>query len=202
MTDRGVDNPVPRRHRRRSATAAGRIRWRRWGWLAAAGVGVAALLVSLVVVNLHSLRKICAGGRTTLAVATGSGPFPALTELARTWTAAQGGGCATVTVVRAESADVAAALRPVWSGATRPDVWIPDSWLWLRLAAARSEAARLLPDSPTGIASSPVVLAVRRPVAQRLGWPGRPLTWSAVLAATREPPGEPRLATADPTRTT
>jgi len=165
-------------------------------------VAVGALVAGVVVVNLVGLRRPCADGRTTLTVATGSGLYAALDQLARAFAASQRGGCVAVNLVRAESADVAATLRPVWSGATRPDVWIPDSWLWLRLAAARPEAGRLLPDSPTSIASSPVVLAVRRPVAERLGWPAQPLTWSAALAATKEPPGEPRLATADPTRTT
>src|SRR3712207_7903084 len=40
--------------------------------------------------------------------------------------------------------------------------------------------------SPPSIASSPVVLAVRRSTAIALGWPGRRLTWPDVMGAVRE----------------
>ena len=49
------------------------------------------------------------------------------------------------------------------------------------LAARPGVAARLGPSVP--IASSPVVLGLRRSVAQRLGWLGRPVTWSQIAQA-------------------
>src|SRR4051794_15335016 len=148
MTDRGGDNPVPRRHRRRAATAPRRPGWRRWVGLAVAGVAVGALVAGVVVVNLVGLRRPCADGRTTLTVATGSGLYAALDQLARAFAASQRGGCVAVNLVRAESADVAATLRPGWSGATRPDVWIPDSWLWVRVGAAPPGAGPAPPGPP------------------------------------------------------
>src|SRR3712207_5736073 len=67
--------------------------------------------------------------------------------------------------------------------------------------------------SPPSIASSPVVLAVRRSTAIALGWPGRRLTWPDVMGAVREAahradapetpdaePVRPRLGITDPIR--
>jgi von Willebrand factor type A domain len=59
-----------------------------------------------------------------------------------------------------------------------PQVWIPDSSLWLGLASA-------WPARPVGsLATSPVVLATSRTSLGRLGWAGRAVTWPEGLANT------------------
>ncbi len=58
--------------------------------------------------------------------------------------------------------------------APKPQAWIPSSTLFLRRANG-------VPLSGPSVASSPVVLAVAEPVASRLGWPRKTLTWPDVL---------------------
>lgn len=90
----------------------------------------------------------------------------------------EGAGCYQVRVTSRESAEVAEALT-VSDGTQRPDVWIPESTLWLRRAEDRG--AWTVPVTGTSIASSPVVLAVTEMVASELGWPERPPAWQQVL---------------------
>jgi Ca-activated chloride channel family protein len=85
-----------------------------------------------------------------------------------------------------DSASVAAALNPNWdvrANGDRPDVWAPDAATWLTVAAARPEAAQLLPTvAAPSLASTPAVLAMQKPKAQALGWPAKPIAWSDILA--------------------
>lgn len=77
------------------------------------------------------------------------------------------GSCPKVTVA---GQDPATTLDALAGGGAAPDVWIPDSSLWLRVAATGP-----LPASGTSIARTPVVLAVPKPVsdalAQQGAWP-------------------------------
>jgi Bacterial extracellular solute-binding protein len=77
------------------------------------------------------------------------------------------GACPRATVT---AQDPTATLDALADGGTAPDVWIPDSSLWLRLAASEQ-----LPTTGTSIARTPVVLAVPQPVADQLrseqAWP-------------------------------
>jgi Ca-activated chloride channel family protein len=137
----------------------------------------------------RAMLSTCSGPPLTVTVATPSGLFPALDRLAKAWTAEHpehGGRCLAATASRKESGQLAAALSPGWDPArdgTRPDVWVPESSLWLSVAGVRPEAAAMLPPDPTSIATSPVVMALRAPVAQALGWPQQALTWQQVIGA-------------------
>src|SRR5205823_8013435 len=119
-------------------------------------------------------------GAVTVTIAAAQADVPTFTALARRWnttTPAADGQCLAASVVPAEPADVAAQLGPAWNPAHEggpPTVWLPDSSLWLAAAAIRPDAAPILSGQPTSVAASPVVLAVRQPVAQALGWPQRP----------------------------
>jgi Ca-activated chloride channel family protein len=182
-------------HRRRSGSLRGR-----WLWLAAITAVVSLLVVAVVLdaTGSHPSGR-CSGRPVTLTVAASAGQFPALDRLARTWSAgapAVGGQCVAASAVRMEAADVAARLRPSWKGSPRPDVWVPESTLWLGIAASRPQARVMLPQTPPSIASSPVVMAVREPVARAKGWPARTLTWDDVLGAAT------RFGTEDPARST
>jgi Ca-activated chloride channel homolog len=141
----------------------------------------------------------CSGTPLTISVVAPSGTFPVLDRLATAWTAGHpglNGRCLAATVSRKESSQVAATLSPGWDttrDGVRPDVWIPESSLWLSVAAGRPEAAALLPASPASIASSPVVVALRADVAQALGWPQQALTWPEVVGAFITPGGWAKL---------
>jgi Ca-activated chloride channel family protein len=200
------------RHRRRSRLA----------WIGA--VATAALLIGGGAVGYlrstgASAAGHCTGTPVTVNIAAAPDNAPVLTRLAQEWTATKptvDGRCVGVAVRSAQNGDVAAALGPGWDqqrDGQRPDVWAPDSSAWLLVAAGRPDAVGVLPTgAPPSLASSPVVLAMQRPMAQALGWPERPIGWSD-LAATfaggqgwaklgHPEWGAFRLGMVDPTRAT
>lgn len=63
----------------------------------------------------------------------------------------------------------------------RPDVWIPESTVWLQRASQRSD---YVPDEGVSIATTPVVLAASEWAAKAAGWPERNPTWSELLTGT------------------
>jgi Ca-activated chloride channel family protein len=97
------------------------------------------------------------------------------------------GRCVHVTVLPKASGAALTALAQGWvAERPRPDVWSPSGSLWLplledRLATAQS--ASLIPDaaSAPSIASSPLVVAMPRPMAEAMGWPRTPIGWSDLL---------------------
>ena len=84
--------------------------------------------------------------------------------------------CARVVVRAEESATTGGVLAE--ARADQPDVWVPESTVWLQRTQA--ERAWELPVGGTSVATSPVVLGVARPTADRLG---TPLTWAKVLGS-------------------
>lgn len=109
------------------------------------------------------------------------------------------GRCTKIKVTAIDSAEVAAALA---SGDVNrvgnPDVWIPDSSLWLSVANAGENAGDRIRSSAS-VASSPVVLAMVRPAAEQTGWPDKQLTWNELLASYGSSPV--KVGIADPTKT-
>lgn len=86
--------------------------------------------------------------------------------------------CYKVNVAVRDSATTAESLV-VSDGTERPDVWIPESTLWLQ--RAQDKGAWNTPVNGTSIASSPVVLALTEDVANQLGWPDATPTWAQVI---------------------
>ena len=103
--------------------------------------------------------------------------------------------CFTLDVVSQSSATTAAEIgRPEGVGlsAPLPDLWLPDSSVWLRQAGATEVGAQRLRGEPTSVATSPIVLALLR--SEAAGWPADQPTWKSLLA---EPEGQRALATTD-----
>jgi hypothetical protein len=136
-------------------------------------------------------RPACTGSPVTLNVAASPDISPAIQATGNAWAKSRTSGhCIEVKVTAADSADVSALLAGAAGTqlagvgqpngkAQIPDVWVPDSSLWLaRLAAATKKTG--VP--PTSIASSPVVFATPEPIAKQLGWPDKPVTWQNVLS--------------------
>jgi Ca-activated chloride channel family protein len=110
-----------------------------------------------------------------------------LEQLGREWAGnepAVRGKCASVEVTAKDSAEVALALQAQWDpkvSGPAPDAWVPQSTAWVRKAAADDDAERIIPDLQPSIARSPTVLAMPKPMAEKLGWPGKPPTWESVI---------------------
>jgi Ca-activated chloride channel homolog len=96
------------------------------------------------------------------------------------------GTCVTIRVTARAANETARLLGGGWRDAgagSPPDAWIPDSTAWLDLARLQAPARALLPKTATTIATSPVVLAMPRSMAQKLGWPNQSLSWKDLLAS-------------------
>ncbi len=135
--------------------------------------GVLLVLAVAVWVGYPHLRFSSADCTRTLDVTAAPEIAPVVDEAARRLA----DPCLRVVVTSAESARTGDALAD--PGADHPDVWIPESTVWLQRTQARR--AWELPVGGTSIASSPVVLGVTEQAARTLGWPGEPLTWAKVL---------------------
>ncbi|MDP9417167.1 MAG: substrate-binding and VWA domain-containing protein [Actinomycetota bacterium] len=109
--------------------------------------------------------------------------------------------CADLAVEEALSADAAAKLGGRDPGEF-PDVWIPDSSRWVALAAGTKQgAARIKDDDPPVVALSPVVVAMRRADAERLGATKSYFGWPQLRAAQQaEGADNLRVALPDPAR--
>jgi Ca-activated chloride channel family protein len=102
-----------------------------------------------------------------------------LDKLGRTWAddePAVKGKCASVDVISKDSAQMATALGNDWdtkSNGSPPDVWVPESTVWVRMASNDPDAEQIMPDLQPSIARSPAVLAMPRDMAKSLGWPDK-----------------------------
>ncbi|MBN1172601.1 MAG: substrate-binding domain-containing protein [Micromonosporaceae bacterium] len=161
-------------------------------------IGAAASVLVLLGVGFYGYRAVSVprcSGTVQLSIAAAAEIAPAITSAVSAWkdteAATAGNRCIAVVVRVADSADVASAIAAtkgktlsglgnVSGTVVIPDVWIPDSSLWLRRLRAASEGS--VPLDPPSIARSPVVLAAPEPVAVSLGWPNAKVTWSDVLS--------------------
>ncbi|GAA0225724.1 substrate-binding and VWA domain-containing protein [Cryptosporangium japonicum] len=125
-----------------------------------------------------------------LAIAASPDQAPVVEKLAAKWQEDApeiDGRCAEVSVRAAQSAEVAQSLTPNWkadSDVPRVDVWMPDSSIWIKSAAARPDVKPMVSNTPTVVAKSPVVMALPKPMAEAQGWPDKVISW-AELAKTR-----------------
>lgn len=79
------------------------------------------------------------------------------------------------------SADVADRRTFAPGNVDRPDLWIPESTVWLGRAREYTTA---VPEEGISIATSPVVLAATEPAARAAGWPSSHPAWPKLLEST------------------
>jgi Ca-activated chloride channel family protein len=81
--------------------------------------------------------------------------------------------------------DAGEAVTSIVDGAGSPALWIPDEPVWVDVLA--SEGIVDFQDDCVSIAESPLVIAMWRPVAEALGWPGRELGWLDIGSLAADP---------------
>jgi Ca-activated chloride channel family protein len=104
--------------------------------------------------------------------------------------------CVDVQVRGADSAEVAGALSAGWDETTqglRPDVWVPAASTWALQVALRQQAsgqAVLIPlEYPAKVATTPMVMAMPKPMAQAIGWPRTNVGWRELIGVVAEQRG-------------
>ena len=160
----------------------------RLGW-AAVAAGAAVVLVGGGVVYSRQDEGGCSGDPVALTIAASPDHAPVMSRLAEQWNAqkpAVDERCVSARV-RPMPAEVVAGSLGGWNvgrDGPAPDVWAPDYSAWLQVAASRPDTAPVLPkEVPPSLASTPVVIAMQRPMAESLGWPGKELGWADLVGA-------------------
>jgi hypothetical protein len=69
-------------------------------------------------------------------------------------------------------------------GDVSPDVWIPDSSLWITLMRSSPKGAAAVNSTPTSVAETPLVVATTRDFANKIHNQGTRPTWDMLLKAT------------------
>ena len=137
-------------------------------------------------------------GCTAVDVATSPEKFDLLTDLARKFNAdkaAREGGCSFVRVKRVSSGAGMQLLTDGWpdepTNGPRPAVWSPAASSW---GAILNERLRLRNQGAMAPAAkpfmlTPLVIAMPRPMAEALGWPGTPIGYADILKLAQDPNG-------------
>jgi len=103
--------------------------------------------------------------------------------------------CVEVQVRGVESVEAANALVAGWDEVAlgpRPDVWVPASSAWALQVQLKRQATKqpdVIPFERPKVATTPMVFAMPKPMAEALGWPQRPLGWTELLQAVQNPQG-------------
>lgn len=141
------------------------------------------------------LRASSCETTTVINVTAAEDIAPVVTQVANRVSEQDDGSCYKVNVTARESSATADALV-LSDGTERPDVWIPESTIWLQ--RAQEKGAWNVPVNGTSIASSPVVVAMTEDLAERSGWPQKTPTWEQVLGPAA--PGDLAVGMPDPAR--
>ncbi|MCA2211383.1 substrate-binding domain-containing protein [Jidongwangia harbinensis] len=150
----------PNRLGRRAAVAA--------GILVCVGAGVAAGGIWRADAQARDDHR-CAPGARPLHVAAAPEIAGVVADLAgAAGSDDSAGGCPRPVVTAVPAVEVADVIRN--ERGDRPDVWIPDSSVWVN---RRAPAGRALPPNNPSVARSPIVVAVAERTAAGLGWPSR-----------------------------
>jgi Ca-activated chloride channel family protein len=181
---------------------------RRLCWLSVA--------IGVIAASLPACRKEEAGdrGAPSTGAATTAAPGPAGKRVRldfaygsekQAWLAdaiesfnreqAEGGGELIVEVVGTAMGS-GESVTDIVEGKIQPHIWSPASDVyrpllqdaWTRKQGAVGGGSDIAADS-TPLVLSPVVIAMWKPMAEALGWPGKALGWSDILALAKHPEG-------------
>lgn len=83
------------------------------------------------------------------------------------------------------SMDAGEAVTSIIDGEQYPTLWIPDEPVWVDVLEKEGNAD--FKDDCVSVAKSPLVIAMWRPVAEALGWPGRDLGWLDIGSLAADP---------------
>ena len=77
------------------------------------------------------------------------------------------------------------AVTTLAAGGSLPALWVPEARVWVNLLADQGNGS--YQQDCVSLAESPLVIAMWRPLAEALGWPGRSLGWLDVGSLAADP---------------
>lgn len=129
-------------------------------------------------------------GCTAVTIGSSTEKAALVASIARSYAATGakvGGACYDMVVTALPSGTGEANLATGWnesSDGPAPDVWTPAASTWVTLLRGDLTAKNrpnIVPAESKSVTSTPLVLAMPKPMAQALGWPLAALGWSNVL---------------------
>jgi Ca-activated chloride channel homolog len=160
------------------------------------GLGIGAFVVF---VNQPAQSLACREGNLPLQVVVSPDQAGVTTQAAAEYERrrpAVDDRCVDVQVRGVDSAEVAGALSAGWDETTqglRPDVWVPAASIWALQVALRQQASGqpvLIPlEYPAKVATTPMVMAMPKPMAQAIGWPRTDVSWRDLVGVVAQQRG-------------
>jgi Ca-activated chloride channel family protein len=83
------------------------------------------------------------------------------------------------------TAESGQAVTDIVDGFLVPDLWLPDDQVWANVLADEGNGS--FQSNCRSVATSPLVIAMWRPIAESLGWPGLPLGWLDIGSLAADP---------------
>src|SRR3954447_19083489 len=80
------------------------------------------------------------------------------------------------------------AQKQISNGRLKPTVWSPSSSFWGRLANLNSDTGVVADDNPS-IVRTPLVIAMWKPMAEKLGWPKKQINFKEIIKLATAPNG-------------
>jgi Ca-activated chloride channel homolog len=86
-------------------------------------------------------------------------------------------------------------MQEIVDGTIQPDIWSPAGSVWLTLINAQwrektgSDLVSTSANDTPSLVTSPVVVAMWKPMAQALGWPNKPIGWTDFAKLSTNPKG-------------
>ncbi|MEI7646466.1 MAG: VWA domain-containing protein [Chloroflexales bacterium] len=81
-----------------------------------------------------------------------------------------------------------AARTEIKSGALKTTIWSPSASTWLEVLKQETSNQSVAVSSEP-LVLTPVVIGMWKPMAEALGWPGKPIGWSDMLGLIKDPQG-------------
>ncbi|MBX6384051.1 MAG: VWA domain-containing protein [Microbispora sp.] len=178
---------MPSGRHRAAFTVERRRRRARWQGGAAAAAALAIVVAAAVLFLTRPPGTCSARDPILVSVAAAVDVAPPVMEAAERFNASGAevaGRCVRVQVAEQPPAPVLRTLIGDRAGVLpdRPDGWIADSSVWVRLA--RRQGAQDIAADETVVATSPLVFATRRSLAARFAAGGTAMSWDMVFPAT------------------
>ncbi len=86
-------------------------------------------------------------------------------------------------------------MQEIVDGTIQPDIWSPAGSVWLTLINAQwrektgSDLVSTGANDTPSLVTSPIVIAMWKPMAQALGWPNKPIGWADIAKLSTNPRG-------------
>jgi len=131
----------------------------------------------------------------TLTMYYGSEKQPWINDVVANFNSHNYAACDGPITVKATPIGSGQSMQAIVDGTIQPDIWSPAGSVWLTLINAQwrektgSDLVSTSANDAPSLVTSPVVVAMWKPMAQALGWPNKPIGWADIATLSTNPQG-------------